>query len=138
MPSDDEKNRLVRFLERRAFGRILRARNTAYSEPDRKRLEDVKRKTEQLAARYRAYDSAGQVRQMFEDDLRSPAAKRVHSLLRHLRLPALPDVAEEFFALADRLGVSRERRARTPHRAHPPHPWHKKKPPARRAHESKH
>lgn len=51
--------------------------------------------------------------------------------MKRLNLPRLPEVREEFLALAERLGVTRGERRRRKHKPHPPHPWHKKQPEAR-------
>jgi len=42
---------------------------------------------------------------MFQDDLRSDAARKVHRQLKDLRLPTLDDVKPEFDELANQLGV---------------------------------
>lgn len=116
----DKQDKLVRFLERRAWRPVLKAPEDEYRDSDQKRLERVKRKTEAQQERYRSYKSAGQVRQEFEDDLSSRAAKRVNADLRKLELPTQPDVADEFFHLADRLGVTAGRGERQHHRPHAP------------------
>lgn len=116
----DKQDKLVRFLERRAWRPVLKAPEDEYRDSDQKRLERVKRKTEAQQERYRSYKSAGQVRQEFEDDLSSRAAKRVNADLRKLELPTQPDVADEFFHLADRLGVTSGRGERQHHRPHAP------------------
>lgn len=110
---DDKQDQLIRFLERRAWRPVLKAPEDEYPDADQKRLERVKRKTESQQQRYRDYNSAGQVRQEFQDDLSSQAAKRVNADLRKLDLPTQPDVADEFFRLADKLGVKGERGKRS-------------------------
>lgn len=124
----DSKSRLIEFLKRRAWNPILEASPSGRGPAERKRLERVQAKTRSQLERYRAYGSAGQLRQEFQDDLTSAAARKVNADLKSLGLPIQADVAGEFFALADRLGVTAEREQRRPHRPHPPHPWHKKKP----------
>jgi hypothetical protein len=114
---NDKQDQLIRFLERRAWRPVLKAPEDEYRDSDQKRLERVKRKTEAQQERYRGYKSAGQVRQEFEDDLSSQAAKRVNADLRKLELPTQPDVADAFFHLADRLGVAAERGERRHHKA---------------------
>lgn len=133
MAGDQNKEKLIRFLERRVWKPILEASPEGYSEADRKRLERVQAKTEKQRERYRGYGSAGQVRQEFRDDLSSQPAKKTNADLKKLGLPTQPDVADEFFALADRLGVEAERGERAGHEPHPPHPWHKSKPEDREA-----
>lgn len=82
-------------------------------------LDGLKRKTPSEQNRYRTYKDAGQIRQEFEDDLDSAAAKKVHANLRELKLPALPDVRDEFLKLADRVGETPERKERRHHRKKP-------------------
>jgi hypothetical protein len=125
--AEDSKTKLLRFLDRKVFNPVLKARPDKYSETDQKTLDRLKRKTADEQQRYRTYKSAGQIRQEFEDDLDSAAAKKVHANLRKLKLPALPDVRDEFLKLADRVGATPERKERRRHRPHAPHPWHKKK-----------
>lgn len=131
MPEEKNKQKLIQFLERRAWNPVLKASPDRYPESERKRLQLVQRKTESQRERYEAYESAGEVRQRFEEDLHSQPAKKVNADLKKLNLPVQPDVAEDFFALADRLGVGPGRQARRPHKPHPPHPWHKSKPEER-------
>lgn len=131
MPADDKQRQLVRWLERRAWNPILRASPDDYAEADRKRLQRVQRKTEAQRERYRGYQSAGQLRQEFQDDLHSQAAKSTNADLRKLDLPTQRDVADDFLKTADRLGVTAERGTRRPHHPHPPHPWHKSTPEKR-------
>lgn len=128
---DSKKQKLIAFLERRVWQPILRASPGRYSVADQQRLERVKRKTETQQERYYGYESAGQVRQEFQDDLTSQPAKRVNADLKKLHLPVQRDVADEFFALADALGIAPERPAGRAHKPHPPHPWHKSTPEAR-------
>jgi hypothetical protein len=130
MATDKNTQKLVDLLEKRAWNPILRASPEKYNEADRKALDRVKKKTEAQRERYRNYGTAGEIRQQFQDDLRSPAARRTNADLRKLNLPVQADVADEFLSLADRLGVRAERRAQ---RTHQPHPWHKSKPQAKKS-----
>ncbi len=54
---------------------------------------------------YHKYAPAAKVQEMFQDDLRSDAARKVHRQLKDLRLPTLDDVKPEFDELANQLGV---------------------------------
>jgi hypothetical protein len=131
MTDDKNKQQLIHFLERRAWNPVLKASPGKYDKSDHQRLERVQRKTESQRERYKRYDGAGQVRQEFQDDLRSQQAKKLNADLTKLDLPTQADVADEFFALADRLGITPERQTRRHHKPHPPHPWHKSKPEER-------
>jgi hypothetical protein len=113
MAARDAREKLVRFLDRRAFEPVLRASPDDYaSEADRKALEDVKERTVAEQKRYRqTYRTAEEVRTNFVRDLSSEPAKKVHAELRRLNLPALPDLEDEFLDLCDDLGVISSRRA---------------------------
>ncbi len=133
MAGDEQaKDRLIRFLDRKAFNPVLKASPKAGSAAESKKLEKLQQKTESQKQRYRSYKSAGQIRQEFNDDLHSQQAKKVESDLKKLGLPTQKDVAEEFFRLADRLGITSDKRERRHHKPHPPHPWHKSKPEEKR------
>lgn len=132
MAGDDKQRKLIQFLARRAWNPVLRANAKEYSDADQRRLERVQRKTEAQKQRYENYRSAGQVRQEFRDDLSSQPAKQTNADLRRLGLPTQRDVSDEFFELADALGVRAERGERRAHHPHPPHPWHKSSPEKRR------
>lgn len=131
MPEDNKKEKLISFLDKKAFEPILKADPEKYPEKDRKTLDQLKKKTESLKKRYQGYRNAGQVRQEFRDDLTSEPAKKVDRELKRLKLPTLPDIKDEFFAYADKLGVTAERETRRHHKPNPPHPWHKSKPEER-------
>lgn len=112
MTARDARERLVRFLDRRAFEPVLRASPEDYaSEADRRLLEDVKSRTVAEQKRYRqGYRTAEDVRTNFMRDLSSEPAKKVHAELRRLKLPALPDLEDDFLDLCDELGVFQARR----------------------------
>ena len=95
------KQELVSYLDRKVFDPILHASSDKYGGADHKALDDVKRRTETEKERYHHYSSAEDVRQNFESDLHSEAAKKVNSELKRLNLPRLADVKEEFMALAE-------------------------------------
>jgi hypothetical protein len=106
MAKDSSKEKLVEFLNRKAFEPILRASPDDYkSEADKKALADVQRKTETEVERYARYPSAQKVRQMFKDDLNSAPAQKVDRELHRLGLPRLCDIKSEFDQLCEREGV---------------------------------
>src|SRR5205807_2677938 len=85
---------------------VLHAKPDHYSESDRKKLEDVQKRTRTEQERYhKEYKSAEEVRVNFMRDTTSAAAKKVDSGLKRLHLPCLPDLKDEFRSLAERLGV---------------------------------
>lgn len=128
MTREPAQDQLVRLLERRAWRPVLKASPEDYPESERGRLERVQRKTAAQRQRYREYQSAGEVALQFQADLDSEPARRTNSDLRKLKLPTQAEVADEFAALVQRLGVEPRRPPSKRHKPHPPHPWHKSKP----------
>jgi hypothetical protein len=109
MASTSSKQQLIGFLKKRVWDPVLKAKPSGYEEADENLLHTVQEKTETQKERYQTYKSAGEVRQQFQDDLHSAAAKKVNRGLKKLGLPIQADVADEFFELADKLGVGPER-----------------------------
>lgn len=107
MAASNAKEKLVDFLDRKAFEPVLKASPDAYeSEGDRRKLEHVQRATRGERERYHEqYDSAEEVRDNFRDDLNSGPAKEVHRELRDLGLPTLNDVSDDFDRLCREVGV---------------------------------
>ena len=103
----DAKDKLVEFLDRRAFRPVLQADPADYAEAKRDKLLHAQGATEAERERYRHYGSARQVYQMFREDLTSDAAKKVHRELHDLGLPTLPEVRDEFERLAEEVGANR-------------------------------
>jgi len=101
----DAKEKLVDFLERKAFRPVLNADPGSYPESKRHKLKDVQEATRAELERFHHYGSAEEVYRMFEDDLSSKPAQRVHRELRDLDLPTLNDCREEFERLAEQVGV---------------------------------
>jgi hypothetical protein len=95
------KQALVNYLDRKVFDPILHASSENYSAADEKALQDVKRRTKTEKDRYYHYSTAADIRQNYESDLHSEAAKKVNAELKRLNLPHLADVKDEFLALAD-------------------------------------
>ncbi len=105
MAQSEAKQRLVRFLEERAFRPVLRANPSSYPESRRDKLKDVQLRTESEIERFRTYGSAEEVVTNFRRDLDSEPAKKVHRALRDLGLPTLNELRDDFEALARELGV---------------------------------
>ncbi len=131
MKDQDKKQRLIKMIEHRVWNPILRAVPEDYSPSERKLLKRVQEKTQQQRERYYGYQSAGQVRQEFQDDLSSKYAARVNKNLDKLDLPRQSEISDRFFKMADKLGITQEKQVRSHHEPHPPHPWHKSKPQSR-------
>lgn len=111
MAHSNTRERLVDFLDRKAFQPVLHASPEEYrSEADKTKLREVQEKTHTERQRYRErYTTAEEVRDNFRADLTSEHAKKVHRQLRELNLPTLPDIKDEFERLCQELGVGRGR-----------------------------
>jgi hypothetical protein len=103
--ADDQREELVRFLERRAFEPVLRAKPAGRSAADQETLAHLQHATRAEINRFRHYRSAQEVLTNFRRDLSSAPAKRVHRDLRRLGLPTLDEVRDEFERRAEALGV---------------------------------
>lgn len=103
--ASEAKERLVGFLEEKAFKPVLNADPGSYPEDKRNKLKDVQEATRAERERFHDYDSAQEVYQMFKDDLSSEPAQEIHRKLRDLDLPTLNDCESEFEKLADEVGV---------------------------------
>ncbi|HLH12265.1 MAG TPA: hypothetical protein VKV77_10365 [Methylovirgula sp.] len=99
------KQELAEFVIHKAFDPVMHARPDGKSAADQRMLEHVKRATQSEIERYRGYGSAEEVATNFKRDLNSAPAKKVHSELRHLHLPTIEDIREEFDRKAHALGV---------------------------------
>ena len=75
--AQNAKRKLVDFLDERAFRPVIRAKPEDYPEGKRDKLRDVQRATESERERFRNYESAEKVYQMYRDDLTSDEAKEV-------------------------------------------------------------
>ena len=104
MAHADARQQLLDFLEKKAFQPVMRAKPEKYPENKRDKLEDVQRSTEKEIERFRGYRSADDLITNFKRDLESAPAKKVHRTLHELGLPTLPELREDFEALAEKLG----------------------------------
>ena len=103
--AETAKDKLVRFLDRRAFDPVLKAKPDRYSESQQRKLGDVQRRTETEKDRFEHYRSARDVVVNFKRDLDSEPARKVHRELKDLGLPTIVDIKDEFLKLADDLHV---------------------------------
>lgn len=99
------KNQLLDFLDQRVFDPILDASVSDYSDEEEYDLIDVQQATETEKKRFRSYNSAEKVKEMFQDNLSSGPAQEIHQKLERLNLPSLPKLRDEFMQLADQLEV---------------------------------
>lgn len=103
--SSNAKQKLVHFLEQKAFNPVLHAKPERYPESKRDTLKDVQRRTETEVQRFHDYGSADEVVTNFRRDLHSEPAKKVHRELKDLGLPTVEDVREDFEKLAQELHI---------------------------------
>lgn len=102
----EQKKELLNFLDRKAFDPILRKSADEYdSDAKKKKFEHVKKSTEKEKERFHNYNTAHDIKVNFRRDLNSEPAKKVHSELKYLDLPRLPELQDEFYQLCDELGV---------------------------------
>lgn len=106
MADPDAKRKLLDCLDETAFQPVLRADAEDYPEDKRDVLRDVQRATRSERDRFRGYDTAEKVVDMFRDDLSSEPAQKIQRELHDLDLPTLGDVRDEFENLARDLGVA--------------------------------
>ena len=102
----DAKDALVGYLKKRAFDPVLNAHADGRPEAEKRRLEDVQRRTREEVERFERYGSAHEVYVNFKRDLDSTPAKRVHADLKSLGLPTINDIAGDFENEARKLGVA--------------------------------
>ena len=100
----DARQQLLDFLEKRAFQPVMRADTRKYPENKRDKLQDVQRATQKEIERFRGYPSADDLITNFRRDLKFGAGKEVHRTLHELGLPTLPELRDDFEALAEKLG----------------------------------
>lgn len=103
--SSNAKDRLVHFLDRKAFDPVMHANADRYPENKRDKLKDVQRRTQTEIDRFHGYGSAQEVVTNFKRDLHSEPARKVHRALKDLGLPTIGDVREAFEKLAQDLDV---------------------------------
>jgi hypothetical protein len=101
----DAKDKLVHFLEHKAFRPVMDARPDRYPASKRDTLQDMQRRTQSEIDRFRGYGSAHEVVVNFKRDLSSEPAKKVHRALHDLGLPTVEDVRDDFEKLAEELHV---------------------------------
>lgn len=104
MGASNQREELIRFLDRKVFDPILHASHRSRNE--QRRLKQVQHNTESEKRRFHSeYRTAKEVRENYLSDLNSRTAHRVNSELEDLNLPTLPSVKDEFLSLCDNLGV---------------------------------
>ena len=106
MAEQNAREKLLDFLDKKAFEPVLNADPKDYPESQRSKLKDVQSTTRSTQKRYHeSYQSAQEVVDNFRDDLSSDSAHKVQAQLRDLDLPTLDSVEGAFKKLADDLNV---------------------------------
>jgi hypothetical protein len=106
MTDKEKRQKLVRFLDDKAFDPILHKSANDYSGKQRQKFEDVKRSTANEKKRFHdKYGTAEEVKRNYLSDLSSRTAKKKQKELDELRLPTLPEFRDEFLELCKKLGV---------------------------------
>lgn len=104
--ANDKRKQLLDFIDKHAFDVVLKANPNKYSDEDKKKLEDIQRKTKNEQKQFHDdFINPEDVKKGFLSDVRSGAAKKVNDELKHLKLPTLPDIKDDFMALCDKLSV---------------------------------
>lgn len=107
MEQDEKREKLLNFLNKKAFDPILEKSKEDYdSEAEKRRLEEVQRTTKREKERFWRYDTPEEVRENFLNDLSSEAAVEVQEELKELDLPRLPQFKKEFLDLCKELDVT--------------------------------
>jgi hypothetical protein len=106
MTDKEKRQKLVRFLDEKAFDPVVHKSANDYSGKKRQKFEDVKRSTASEKKRFHdRYGTAEEVKKNYLSDLSSRTAKRKQRELDELGLPTLPEFRKEFMELCQKLGV---------------------------------
>jgi hypothetical protein len=103
----EKREKLVRYLDRKAFNPILRSSEDDFKGRKLKEeFKNVKKSTESEKERFHnRYKTAKQVKDNYLGDLSSRTAKKKNAELKNLGLPQLPQFRDEFLKLCDKLKV---------------------------------
>jgi histidyl-tRNA synthetase len=108
MASDKEKKeKLLEFLDKKAFDPVLKASDNKYkTEAQKNKLKDVQESTQSEKERFARYKSAKEVKDNYLSDLNSSAAQKIDKELKELNLPRLPEFKDEFLKMCEKLEVT--------------------------------
>ena len=105
-PDDRKREELLKFLNQKVFDPILRALPEDYKSEDlKKKLNDVKRRTESEKHIFHEFQTAEQVKKNYLADLDFRTARKTDYELDELKLPSLTQVKDEFLRLCEKLKV---------------------------------
>ena len=105
-PDDRKREELLKFLNQKVFDPILQALPEDYKSEDlKKKLNDVKRRTESEKHLFHEFQTAEEVKKNYLTDLDFRTARKTDHELDELKLPSLPKVKDEFLRLCEKLRV---------------------------------
>jgi len=105
-PDDKKREELLKFLNQKVFDPILRALPEDYKSEDlKKKLNDVKKRTESEKHIFHELQTAEQVKKNYLADLDFRTARKTDYELDELKLPSLTKVKDEFLRLCEKLKV---------------------------------
>lgn len=105
-PDDRKREELLKFLNQKVFDPILHALPEDYKSDDlKKKLHDVKRRTESEKHIFHEYQTAKQVKKNYLANLDFRTARKTDYELDELKLPSLTKVKDEFLRLCENLKV---------------------------------
>jgi hypothetical protein len=105
-PDDRKREELLKFLNQKVFDPILRALPEDYKSEDlKKKLNDVKKRTESEKHIFHELQTAEQVKKNYLADLDFRTSRKTDYELDELRLPSLTKVKDEFLRLCEKLKV---------------------------------
>jgi hypothetical protein len=105
-PDDRKREELLKFLNQKVFDPILRALPEDYKSEDlKKKLNDVKKRTESEKHIFHELQTAEQVKKNYLTDLDFRTARKTDYELDELKLPSLTKVKDEFLRLCEKLKV---------------------------------
>ncbi|MCW8195911.1 hypothetical protein F6455_14040 [Proteobacteria bacterium 005FR1] len=105
MADQQAQKKLFEVPDKGAFQPVLNTNESDVPENKRDKLQHVKRATESERHRFRSYESAEKMYQMYRDDLSSGAAESVNRDLEDLDLPKLADCQQQVENTARELGI---------------------------------
>jgi hypothetical protein len=106
MNEEQKRERLVKFLDQKAFDPILSKSADKYRGHEKEIFEILKKSTESEKRRFHDnYHTAKDVRDNYLSDLNSRTAQKKNRELEELGLPRLPQFRDEFMDLCERLGL---------------------------------
>ena len=105
-PDDRKREELLKFLNQKVFDPILWALPEDYKSEDlKKKLNDVKKRTESEKHIFHELQTAEQVKKNYLADLDFRTARKTDYELDELKLPSLTKVKDEFLRLCEKLKV---------------------------------